>query len=120
MPKIVGEFRIIPPSIAFLYQLMEKCGTDGGLIENDPEIDRCGSFKCGRLHEKLKADLILFIAFCTAVFAALIGVVIAFLIELKIDVAVLFAALKPLLIVLFMTTILESRIRILKRLKRPG
>ena len=44
MPKSVGLV-MMPP---FLYQLMEKCGTDGGAMEKDPVIERCGSFSLGR------------------------------------------------------------------------
>ena len=39
-------------SMAFLYQSMEKCGADGGLILKPPLIFICGSFNFGRLHEK--------------------------------------------------------------------
>src|SRR5574344_1225572 len=53
IPKMVGAFRIIPSSMAFLYQLMEKCGTEGGLMENLPEMEMCGSFSFGSDQEKL-------------------------------------------------------------------
>jgi hypothetical protein len=53
-PKIVGLLRIMPLFMAFLYQSTLKCGTDGGLRLNEPEMEKCGIFICGRLHSKLK------------------------------------------------------------------
>lgn len=64
---------------------MLKCGTDGGFKLNDPLIDGCGSFKCGNDQLKLNFDRIALIAFPTAVFAALIGVVIAVLIAFHVE-----------------------------------
>ena len=64
---------------------MLKCGTDGGFKLNDPLIDGCGSFKYGNDQLKLNFDRIALIAFPTAVFAALIGVVIAVLIAFHVE-----------------------------------
>lgn len=52
-------------------------------------MDTCGSFSFGKLHEKLNFDLMALIAFPTAVFAALIGVMIAFFMAFHVDVVVL-------------------------------
>ena len=65
-PKMVAPFRI-PPS---LYQEMPNFGTLGGLILKLPDMLMCGSFRLGRLHEKLKQDLIRPIAPDTADLAA--------------------------------------------------
>jgi hypothetical protein len=51
--------------MAFLYQLIPKLGTLGGIRLKDPLIEMCGSAKCGRLHVKLNAPLIVLIAFVT-------------------------------------------------------
>ena len=40
--------------MAFRYQSTLKCGTDGGLRLNEPDMEKCGIFMCGRLHSKLK------------------------------------------------------------------
>jgi len=88
MPNMVGCVNKYGCSIAFLYQLMPKCGTDGGLIEKCPLMDRCGSAKCGNDHEKWKNDLIRCIAFPTASRAASTGLVIADLILFQTDEAV--------------------------------
>ena len=77
----------------FLYHEILKCGTDGGVRLNFPEMLICGNFSFGRLQEKLKNPLILSIAFFTASLAALIGVVIALLMEFQTVVAVLFTLL---------------------------
>ena len=61
-PKIVGELRIMPSSIAFLYQLILKCGTEGGLREKEPVMLTCGSFILGNDQEKLNIFFILSIA----------------------------------------------------------
>lgn len=104
IPKRVGLV-MMPP---FLYQLMEKCGTDGGAMEKDPVIERCGSFSLGRLQEKLKKDLILSMAPFTASLAALIGVSMAVLILFQMLVAVLFTALKAELTVLLIPSTTEE------------
>lgn len=41
-----------------MYQDIPNFGTLGGLIEKLPVMLMCGSFRDGRLHEKLKHDLI--------------------------------------------------------------
>ena len=56
-------------SMALRYQLILKCGTDGGLSENEPEIDICGSFNFGRDQLNLNSPLILSIASLTAFLA---------------------------------------------------
>ena len=76
-----------------MYQSIEKCGTDGGFRLKLPVIFGCGNFSFGSDHVKLNFDLIASIALCTAFFAALIGVVIAFLIAFQTDVAVDFMLL---------------------------
>ena len=88
---MVGLFRIPP----FLYQLIPKWGTEGGLIEKPPEIETCGSFSFGRLHEKLNLLFNAPIAFDTAFFADSIFPLIADTIFPKILVTVFFAADKP-------------------------
>ena len=65
---MVGAFRIMPSSIAFLYQLMEKWGTEGGLMENLPEMEMWGSFSFGSDQEKLNLLLIAEMALDTACF----------------------------------------------------
>lgn len=57
---------MIPP---VLYHSTPNDGTDGGFRLNEPDILKCGIFKCGNDHSKLKNPLILSIAFETAVFA---------------------------------------------------
>src|SRR5574344_939061 len=101
IPKIVGEFKIMPSSIAFLYQLTEKCGTDGGLMENLPEIDTCGSLSFGSDQEKLNLLLMAWMALETVVLAVFIAFEILFLIEEKMLDTVVLATLKPLEIPLF-------------------
>ena len=49
-------------SIAFLYQMIPKCGTDGGVKLKEPLIEICGNFKCGNDQLKFIIDLILLIA----------------------------------------------------------
>ncbi|WP_143153368.1 hypothetical protein [Asaccharospora irregularis] len=48
-PKMVAPFKSIGLSIAFLYQSIDKCGTDGGASEKLPLMLKCGNFICGRL-----------------------------------------------------------------------
>ena len=60
--------------------MTEKCGTDGGLRENDPVIAMSGTFSSGSFHVKLKKLLIFSIALFTVSLAALIFVEIPFLI----------------------------------------
>ena len=57
---------MMPP---VLYHSTPNDGTDGGFRLNEPDILKCGIFKCGNDHSKLKNPLILSIAFETAVFA---------------------------------------------------
>ena len=45
-----------------MYQDIPNFGALGGLIENFPLMLMCGSFRLGRLHEKLKHDFIFDIA----------------------------------------------------------
>lgn len=97
-PKIVGCVKI-PPS---LYHSMPKCGTLGGDSEKLPLMLICGSFRCGRLHEKLKALFIALIAELTAFLAAFILSEIAECMLLKIDDTVLRAEFRAELIVDFM------------------
>ena len=78
--------------MAFLYHAIEKCGTDGGFIENLPETLRCGSFRCGSDQEKLNLDLMVSITLDTVFFAAVILSEIAVLMLSKILVTVFFAA----------------------------
>ena len=92
---------IIPSSIAFLYQLIPKCGTLGGLILKEPLIEMCGNFKCGNDHEKLKKLLILFIALLTMFFAPSKMLLNLFLIAPSTFDTVDFAAFRPLEIVDF-------------------
>src|SRR5690554_4328356 len=84
-PNIVGESKIIPPPIAFLYQLIPKLGTDGGFKLNLPLILKCGIFSLGKDHEKLKKPLILLMALDTIFLAPFITLVILDLMPLKID-----------------------------------
>src|SRR5574344_2003974 len=57
IPKMVGESRIMPFPIAFLYQSTEKCGMDGGSSEKLPEMEKCGSLIFGSSQLKLKMPL---------------------------------------------------------------
>ena len=97
MPKIVGELRIMPLSIAFLYQEILKCGTDGGDIEKRPVIDMCGNFKCGSDHEKLNRLLSLSIALLTLSLAPSNISTMLYFMFVKILVTAYFAALNLLL-----------------------
>ena len=82
--------------MAFLYQLMLKCGTDRGFNENPPLILICGNDKCGNDHEKLKAPRMALIAFVTMFFALLIFPPIVDAIPPKIEPVILLIALNPL------------------------
>ena len=88
-------------SIAFLYQEIPKCGTEGGLIEKPPLMERCGSAKCGSDQLKLKALLIALIALVTADLAPFIFSLMLDLIALKTLETVDFALFSPELIVDF-------------------
>lgn len=59
IPKIVGFFRIIPASIAFLYQLTLIFGSEIPVSPSSVQVqEKCGSFRCGRLQLKLNRFLI--------------------------------------------------------------
>ena len=86
---------IIPSSIAFLYQLIPKLGTDGGVKLKEPLIEICGNFKCGNDHENLKKLLILFMALLTIFFAESMILENLFLIFPSIFVVIECAPLRP-------------------------
>ena len=87
----------MPLSIAFLYQEILKCGTDGGDNEKCPVIDTCGNFKCGNDHEKLNRLLSLSIALLTLSLAPSNISTMLYFIFVKILVTAYFAALNLLL-----------------------
>ena len=80
----------------FAYQSIPKCGTLGGLMLNPPEMDRCGSFRWGSDHEKLKNPLMESITFRTVSRALFIGVSMALLMEFHMPATVSRAALNTL------------------------
>ena len=77
--------------MAFAYHCREKCGTEGGVKENFPEIPICGKLRCGKCQEKLNIFRILFIAVDTAFLALLILLEMVFLILSKMLETVLYA-----------------------------
>ena len=70
-------------------------------MEKLPEMEMCGSFRCGSDQEKLNLLLMAEMALDTAFFALLMALEMLHLMEEKIFDTVDFAALKPLLIPLF-------------------
>ena len=90
---------MIPP---YLYQSIERCGTEGGEIDSLPVTLKCGSLMCGReIFMPEKNPLMASTTLLTLFFAASIGVVIAVFIPFHTDVAVDLIPLKILVTVLF-------------------
>ena len=95
-PKIVGEFRIIPPFIAFLYQSTEIIGIDTMPPMLCQYQEKCGIFSLGKLHVKLNRPLIRSMALLIRDFALSIGEVIAVLMLFQTEDAVVLMELKAL------------------------
>ena len=123
-PKIVGLFRIIPASIAFLYQSTEIIGMDTIPPMLCQYQEKCGIFGFGKLQLKLNRPLIRSMALPISVLALSIGEVIAdlmllqtvdavVLMELKaLDTVVftLFTAVETELLIVFQTELIEELI----------
>ena len=94
-PMTLGPLNTPP----LAYQSMPKCGTLGGAMLKLPEMDRCGSFRWGSDHEKLKNPLMESMTLRTVSRAFCIGVSMALLMEFHTLLTVSLAALNTLEIV---------------------